>query len=62
MTLAITLVLAAPTASFATSMAGGPAGLYAANAGVLSDRRCRRGPKQEICDWVKGDHNTPPHH
>ena len=60
--LGITILLAAPTASFAASNVESATGGYTANADVLSDRHCTRGPKQEICDWVKRDHKTTTGH
>jgi hypothetical protein len=47
-----------PAATSAASNAAGPDQTYALNDGALSDRSCKRGPKQEICNWVKREHKT----
>jgi hypothetical protein len=47
-----------PAATSAASNAAGSGQAYALNDGALSDRSCKRGAKQEICDWVKREHKT----
>jgi len=54
----IATVFGASTPGFAASNSESSDQRYAMNDEVLSDRVCKRGPKQEICDWVKRDHKT----
>jgi len=54
----IAVSLAASTPSFAASNTGSLVQGYAASDDALSERSCKRGPKQEICDWVKRDHKS----
>ena len=55
-------VIGASTPGFAASNTVSSAQRYAMSDEVLSDRSCKRGPKQEICDWVKRDHKTATGH
>jgi|ThiBiot_300_plan_2_1041538.scaffolds.fasta_scaffold31154_2 hypothetical protein len=53
--LVVASVLQSETPVFAAAHAYAGEAPGAFDAGVPAERRCKRTPKEEVCDWVKGD-------
>jgi hypothetical protein len=48
-------VLQSETPAFAAVLAYASDARASYDAGVTAERRCKRAPKEEVCDWVKSE-------